>query len=56
MEAIKKAVASTHSKIIIGIIVALIALYGGFMWGKKSAQAPAFADEEEVTFTGGEAY
>lgn len=48
MEAIKKAVASTHSKIIIGVIVALVALYGGFMWGQKSAQAPAQENEREV--------
>lgn len=49
MEAIKKVVSSTHSKIIIGVIVALVALYGGFMWGKKSAQAPAQETESETS-------
>lgn len=45
METIKKAVIENkHSKYVIAAVVILLAIYGGFAWGNKSARAPEQAE------------
>ncbi len=47
MERIKNVVWNKKSKVVIALIVVVLAIYGGFMWNKKSAQAP----ETEAPFS-----
>lgn len=52
MEKIKNVVEGKHSKYIIGGVIVVLAIYGGFMWGKESAEAPA--EMSDMTMQEGE--